>query len=74
MNAKNDALVEHLLLQNAIEIADIDLNTGKTYYKITDKLQEVAPHIYAELEDQFKDHLFRLDKRGPKAMLWRLGE
>jgi hypothetical protein len=72
MNAKNSALIEHLLLQGGIEIADIDFNTGETYYKITDKLKQIAPQIYAELEDQFKHHLFVLDQRGPKSMTWRL--
>ena len=72
MNAKNDALVEHLLLQGGLEVADIDLQTGETYYNITDKLKELNPGLYQELEDQFKHHLFVLDKRGPKAMTWKI--
>ncbi len=72
MDAKTNALVEHLVLQGGIEIADIDLETGETYYSITDKLKELAPEIYQELEDQFKHHLFILNKRGPKSMTWRI--
>lgn len=72
MNAKTDALIEHLLLQGGIEVADIDLETGETYYGITDKLKELDPYLYQELEDQFKHHLFILDKRGPKAMTWKI--
>jgi hypothetical protein len=72
MDAKTDALIEHLVLQGGIEIADIDLETGETYYSITDKLKELAPEIYEQLEDQFKHHLFILNKRGPKSMTWRI--
>jgi hypothetical protein len=72
MNPKTNALVEHLVLQGGLEISDIDLETGETYYNITDKLKELAPELYQELEDQFKHHLFILDKRGPKSMTWRI--
>lgn len=72
MDARTDALVEHLVLQGGIEIADIDLETGETYYNITDKLKEIAPELYQELEDQFKHHLFVLNKRGPQSMTWRI--
>ena len=72
MNIRTDALIEHLLLQGGLEVADIDLQTGETYYNITDKLKELNPGLYQELEDQFKHHLFVLDKRGPKAMTWKI--
>jgi hypothetical protein len=72
MDAKTDALVEHLVLQGGLEIADIDLETGETYYNITDKLKELAPELYQDLEDQFKHHLFILNKRGPMSMTWRI--
>lgn len=72
MDARTDALIEHLVLQGGIEIADIDLETGETYYSVTDKLKEIAPELYQELEDQFQHHLFILNKRGPKAMTWRI--
>ena len=72
MDARTNALLEHLVLQGGIEIADIDLDTGETYYNITDKLKEIAPELYQELEDQFKHHLFILNKRGPQSMTWRI--
>ena len=72
MDARTNALVEHLVLQGGIEIADIDIDTGETYYNITDKLKEIAPELYQELEDQFKHHLFVLNKRGPQSMTWRI--
>lgn len=72
MDAKTNSLIEHLILQGGIEISDIDLNTGETYYKVNDKLQEIAPKMYKELEDQFSHHLFVLGQIGPKAMTWRI--
>lgn len=72
MDAKTNAMIEHLILQGAIEIADIDLETGETYYNITDKLKEVSPELYNNLEDQFRHHLFILNERGPKSMTWRI--
>jgi hypothetical protein len=72
MNARTNALIEHLILQGGIEISDIDIDTGETYYTIKDKLKEIAPELYVELEDQFKHHLFVLSKRGPQSMIWRI--
>lgn len=72
MDARTDALIEHLVLQGGIEIEDIDIETGETYYTITDKLKDMAPELYEELNDQFKHHLFILSKRGPESMIWRI--
>lgn len=71
MNIKNQAMVEHLLNQGAIEVAGID-NDGLLTYKITDKLKNVSPSLYDDLRDQFEDHMFRIIERGPKTMTWRL--
>ena len=72
MDAKTNALVEHLVLQGGIEIADIDFETGETYYNVTDKLKELAPELYQQLEDQFNHHLFVLRQRGPRSMTWKI--
>jgi hypothetical protein len=72
MDARTNALIEHLVLQGGIEIEDIDIETGETYYTVTDKLKDMAPELYKELDDQFKHHLFILGKRGPESMIWRI--
>jgi len=72
MNPRSNALVEHLILQGGIEIADIDFETGETFYKINDKLKQIAPEIYKQLEDQFEHHLLVMKNRGPKTMTWRI--
>ena len=72
MNPKKEALVEHLLLQGAINIEGLDPSTGETLYTVTDKMQEVSPDIYYEIKQQFEDHLFELAKVGPIAMQWKI--
>ncbi|NBP59014.1 hypothetical protein EBU71_21195 [bacterium] len=72
IDARTEAMIEHLVLQGGLEISDIDIDTGETYYNITDKLKELSPELYQDLEDQFKHHLFVLDRRGPQSMTWRI--
>lgn len=71
MNIKNQALVEHLLNQGALEVAGID-SEGLLTYKITPKLKQVSPSLYDDLRDQFEHHMFKLINRGPETMTWRL--
>jgi hypothetical protein len=71
MDAKSQALLEHLINQGAIQISDIDKN-GEMLYSITDKLQEVHPELYMELRDEFEHNMFEMIKQGPKIMTWRI--
>jgi hypothetical protein len=72
MNIKTEAMISHLLLQNALEIYSIDNNTGEMLYSITDKLKEVSPQLYAQLKKQYEDHMFKLIDEGPKTMNWKI--
>lgn len=71
MDAKSQALLDHLINQGAIEISDIDDN-GEIVYSITDKLQEVHPELYLELRDEFEHNMFEMINQGPKIMTWRI--
>lgn len=71
MDAKSQALLEHLINQGAIQISDIDSN-GEIVYSITDKLQEVHPELYLELRDEFEHNMFEMINQGPKIMTWRI--
>ena len=71
MDAKSQALLDHLINQGAIQISDIDSN-GELTYSITDKLKEVNPEIYKKLVNQYNDHMFRLIDSGPMTMVWKL--
>jgi hypothetical protein len=72
MNLKTQAMIEHLILQNALDIAGIDEETGEMVYSITDKLKEVNPQLYRQLKKQYEDHMFELIELGPKTMNWRI--
>jgi hypothetical protein len=71
MDAKSQALLEHLINQGAIQISDIDKN-GEILYSITDKLQEVHPELYMELRDEFEHNMFEMINQGPQIMTWRI--
>lgn len=71
MDIKKQALLDHLLNQGAIQMADIDRD-GNILYSITDKLKQVSPDIYAELKEQYEDHMFKMIKKGPSTMNWRI--
>lgn len=71
MNLKNQAMIEHLLIQGAIEMAGIDDN-GNMLYSITDKMQTVSPELYSQLKEQYEDYMFKLVKKGPIIMNWRI--
>jgi hypothetical protein len=71
MDAKSQALLDHLINQGAIQISDIDSN-GEIVYSITDKLQEVHPELYLELRDEFEYNMFEMINQGPKIMNWRI--
>jgi hypothetical protein len=71
MDIKKQALLDHLLNQGAIQMADIDRD-GNILYSITDKLQHVSPDIYAELKQQYEDHMFKMIKKGPSTMNWKI--
>ncbi len=71
MNPKSQALLEHLIMQGAIEMAGIDAN-GEMTYSITDKLEEVHPELYMELKSEFEYNMFEMIQAGPKTMIWKI--
>jgi len=71
MDIKSEALLEHLIMQGAIEMSGINTN-GEITYSITDKLQEVHPELYRELKDEFEYNMFEMINQGPKIMTWKI--
>ena len=41
-------MIEYLILQNALEVAGVDPDTGELLYAITSKMKDVMPDIYNE--------------------------
>lgn len=71
---KTEMMIEHLILQNALEIDGVDPESGEMIYSITDKLEEVNPQLYKNLKKDFEAHMFRLIDEGPKVMRWKLND
>lgn len=69
---KSEAMLEHLLLQGALEISGFDPQTGETLYSITDKLQTVSPEMYDDIRSVFISNMYEMIDQGPKIMQWRI--
>jgi hypothetical protein len=74
INIKTEALLEHLLLQGALEVSGMDPQTGETLYAITDKLEEVSPAMYKEVNAIFRKNMIQMMYAGPKTMTWRISD
>lgn len=68
---KAEAMLEHLILQGAIEISGIDIDTGEMLYYVTDKLKSVHPKLYKQLKGDFEKHMFSMIDKGPEVMQWK---
>ena len=71
---KTEAMIEHLILQNAIEMDGFDNETGEMIYSITENLEFVSPDLYDQLKKQYNDHMFSLIKQGPMTMKWKINQ
>ena len=72
MPLQREAMIEHLLLQNAIEFAGIDDISGNILYNITPKLKEVSPDTYYGIKKQYQEDLFKQLDAGPESVPWNL--
>ena len=72
LGLREEAMLEHLMLQGAVEFQGIDELTGEMMYGITEKMKEVSPDIYEQLKDQYEHHMFQLIDQGPTRMTWRV--
>ena len=43
-----DNFIEYLILEGALEIAAIDMDTNEPLYRFTDKLHDISPELYDE--------------------------
>ena len=64
MSSSEDELINNLILQGALEVAGLDVETGEFLYAVTPKLQEVMP-------DMYEDHLKVVNK--DLLNLWEKG-
>lgn len=57
-------MIEMLILEGAVEMAGIDLESGEMLYSFTPKLAEVAPEIYAQVTELFQYEVMNLWEKG----------
>lgn len=50
MSDMNDK-IEDLILNGALEVAGMDIDTGDMLYNFTDKLKDVSPDLYEEMSN-----------------------
>ena len=65
-------MIEHLLLQDAIEFAGIEEASGEILYNIKPKLKDVNPDIYYGIKRQYEADLFKQLDDGPESVPWNL--
>ena len=69
---QRELLIEHLILQNAIEFAGVDEETGDILYNITPKLKDVKPSMYYDMKRQYEEKLYGQIEAGPESIVWNL--
>ncbi len=59
-----DDMIEHLILEGAVEIAGIDSETGEVLYSFTDRLEQIAPDIFNRIMEQYHNEILDLWAQG----------
>lgn len=59
-----DDFIDALILNGALEIAAIDMETGEALYKFTDKLKQISPELYETQQAMFHEELMALWEDG----------
>lgn len=62
--SKEDDIVETLILNGAIEVAGLDMETGDALYTFTDKLSQFSPALHRELNNYFYSEIMFLWENG----------
>lgn len=57
-------IIENLILQGAVEVSGLDMETGEPMYGFTEKIKDVSPELAAGIEELFHMHVMAL---------WELG-
>ena len=57
-------MMDALILSGALEVAAIDSETGELVYAITDKMQEIYPELYEEVNNEIHRSIMSLWQKG----------
>jgi hypothetical protein len=59
-----DDFIDALILNGALEVAAIDIESGEALYRFTDKLKEISPELYETQQTMFREELMSLWEDG----------
>jgi hypothetical protein len=59
-----DDAIEQLILNGALEVAGIDMETGEPLYNFTEKLIDVSPELHTEISTYFSQETMALWEEG----------
>lgn len=62
--ANEDKLIENLILNGALEVAGIDIETGEPLYTFTEKLKDIDPDLHNEVFTLFSKEAMMLWENG----------
>ena len=57
-------LVDMLILSGALEVEALDSETGELVYSITEKMEEIYPELYEEVNNQIYQGVMSLWQKG----------
>lgn len=64
MAQNEDEIIEHLILNGALEVAAVDMETNELLFSFTDKLQEVDPSLHDAMFTYFYTDVMNLWEHG----------
>lgn len=60
--------IDFLILNGAVEVSGVDSNTGDFTYQFTDKMFDIAPNVYEQMQKQFQADIMSLWTKGLVSM------
>jgi hypothetical protein len=56
--------IEHLILEGAVEVAGMDLESGEMLYSFTANLEKISPEVYAEITSTIYRSILSIWEKG----------
>lgn len=64
LKLSEEDFIEALILNGALEVAAIDMDSGEPLYRFTDKLKQISPELYETQQAMFHEELMSLWEEG----------
>ena len=56
--------IEELILNGALEVSGVDIDTGEMLYNFTDKLKDISPELFKDMSDYISTETMYLWSEG----------